>query len=104
MQKSKSATPGSIILTASAASYIPFGSIDYTVSKHALVGFVRAMQPNLALRASEDPTAREIRVNAVAPLWTDTNISSATPGLLEKVGARTQSPGAVASAVALLVS
>lgn len=99
-----SSSSGSIIITASAASYIPFGSVDYTVTKHALVGFVRAMQPNLRLRAAERPGARGVRVNALAPLWTDTGISSATPALLASVGAETQGAGSVALVAGVLVS
>ena len=95
---------GSIIMTASAASYLPFGATDYTAAKHGVLGFMRALLPNLAAEQQQQQQRRRIiRVNALAPGWTETNISSATPAVLAAVGAATQSADVVARCVALLV-
>ncbi len=58
---------GAIVATASAAGVIAFSPDPvYTMTKHAVVGFVRAMAPNLA--------TKEISINAVLPGAVDTNI------------------------------
>lgn len=56
---------GAIVCTASAAGLISF-PLDpvYTLTKHAVVGFVRATAPQLA--------SRRIRINAVCPAIVDT--------------------------------
>ena len=61
---------GSIVATASLAGLtgMPFDPA-YTVTKHAVVGFVRAAAPGLA--------ARGIRLNAICPGFTDTPIMDA---------------------------
>jgi len=58
---------GSIVATASLAGLVAnaFDPI-YTATKHAVVGFVRAVAPSLA--------ARNIRINALCPAYTDTPI------------------------------
>jgi NAD(P)-dependent dehydrogenase (short-subunit alcohol dehydrogenase family) len=56
---------GSIIVTASLAGLVPMpGDALYTLTKHAVVGYVRAAAPTLA--------ADGIRVNAVCPGFADT--------------------------------
>jgi NAD(P)-dependent dehydrogenase (short-subunit alcohol dehydrogenase family) len=62
--------PGStIVATASLAGLTPM-PLDpiYTLTKHAVVGFVRAVAPQLAERG--------IRINAVCPAFADTPIVS----------------------------
>ena len=58
--------PGSsIVVTASLAGLVPWpGDAVYTLTKHAVVGFVRAAAPGLAERG--------IRLNAVCPTFTAT--------------------------------
>ena len=58
---------GSIVATASLAGLVP-NAFDpvYTATKHAVVGFVRAVAPQLA--------GRGIRINALCPAYTDTPI------------------------------
>src|SRR4051794_2671455 len=56
---------GSIVVTASLAGLVGMeGDPVYTLTKHAVVGFVRAAAPRLA--------ARGLRLNAVCPGFTDT--------------------------------
>jgi NAD(P)-dependent dehydrogenase (short-subunit alcohol dehydrogenase family) len=56
---------GSIVATASLAGLVPAPQDPlYTLTKHAVVGFVRSVAPQLA--------ARGIRINAVAPGFVDT--------------------------------
>ena len=64
-------TPGSsIVATASLAGLMPFW-LDpiYTLTKHAVVGFVRSVAPQL--------TERGIRINALCPGFADTPIVDA---------------------------
>lgn len=56
---------GTIVATASLAGLVPMpGDALYTLTKHAVVGYVRAVAPELA--------AEGIRVNAVCPGFADT--------------------------------
>ncbi|KAJ5239679.1 hypothetical protein N7468_004298 [Penicillium chermesinum] len=81
----------SIVLTASASSLQTFTSGDYTIAKHGVLGIMRGLVNKLK---------GEVRLNAVAPSWTDTGIISAD--LLKQVGVTTQPPEAVARSVAFL--
>jgi NAD(P)-dependent dehydrogenase (short-subunit alcohol dehydrogenase family) len=58
---------GSIVATASLAGLMPMPADPiYTLTKHAVVGYVRAMAPHLA--------ARGITINAICPGFVDTPI------------------------------
>lgn len=58
---------GAIVVTASLAGLVPMPQDPiYTLTKHAVVGYVRAVAPSLAERG--------IRINAVCPGFTDTPI------------------------------
>jgi NAD(P)-dependent dehydrogenase (short-subunit alcohol dehydrogenase family) len=60
---------GSIVATASLAGLVPMPADPiYTLTKHAVVGYVRAVAPHLA--------EREIRINVVCPGFVDTPIVS----------------------------
>ncbi|KAH3947277.1 hypothetical protein HBI56_140580 [Parastagonospora nodorum] len=59
---------GSVVMTALASSFSRFPATDYTTSKHAVLGLLRALTPNL----TQSP--HPIRINAIAPSWTATNI------------------------------
>ena len=66
---------GAIVATASAAGVIAFSPDPvYTTTKHAVVGFVRAIAPSML--------GKKISVNAVLPGAVDTNILA--PGFAEK--------------------
>lgn len=69
---------GAIVVTASLAGLVPMPADPiYTLTKHAVVGYVRAIAPRLA--------EREIRINAVCPGFVDTPI--VTPELREWIAA-----------------
>ena len=84
---------GSIVLMTSIASVLDFPATDYAISKHGVLGVIRGLKQKLE---------GKIRINAVAPGWTDTAI--VPPGTVEALGAMSQAPDKVARAVALLIS
>ena len=87
------ASGGSIVATASLAGLMPMPADPiYTLTKHAVVGYVRAMAPHLAERG--------IRINAICPGFVDTPI--VTPELREWIaseGYALMEPEQVAGAV-----
>lgn len=87
---------GSIVLTASASSFQRFRAVDYTTTKHAVLGLMRGLLPILL---PDIP----VRVNAIAPSWTTTGL--VPEQVVEKVaGIGTQTPVAVARSVAILMA
>lgn len=83
----------SIILSASGASLRNFWATDYATAKHGVLGLLRGL--------TEDTISLGgVRLNAVAPSWTDTGM--VPRALLESVDARVQDPEKVACAVARL--
>jgi NAD(P)-dependent dehydrogenase (short-subunit alcohol dehydrogenase family) len=84
---------GSIVATASLAGLMPMPADPiYTLTKHAVVGYVRAIAPHLAERG--------IRINAICPGFVDTPI--VTPELREWIvseGIPLMAPDQVADAV-----
>ena len=90
----KSGGVGAIVATASVAGVLPF-AVDplYTLTKHAVVGFVRAMAPLLMPKG--------ISYNAVCPALVRTNIASpGTYDAVEGAGGRVMQPDVIARAVA----
>src|SRR5581483_3310309 len=85
--------PGSAIgATASLAGLVPWpGDAVYTLTKHAVVGFVRAAAPGLADRG--------IRFNAVCPSFTATAMTAAEQPQLEAAGFALMQPEQVAAAI-----
>jgi NAD(P)-dependent dehydrogenase (short-subunit alcohol dehydrogenase family) len=82
---------GSIVVTASTASFQNFTAGDYTITKHGVLGLVRGLQSQLE---------GKVRLNAVSPSWTDTGM--VPKDFIESLGAAVQPPKAVALSVALL--
>ena len=80
---------GSIIVTASASSYQRFIASDYATAKHGVLGLMRSLVDQL------QPLG--IRVNAIAPSWTDTRIVPREA--LAKVGVKVQGAEVVARSV-----
>lgn len=85
--------PGSaIVATASLAGLTPLPSDPiYSLTKHAVVGFVRSVAPQLEQRG--------IRICAVAPGIADTPLIGATRHLFEEAGFPLLAPDEVAQAV-----
>lgn len=82
---------GSIVLAASASSFQTFSAGDYTITKHGVLGMVRAFV---------EPFEGKVRINAIAPSWTDTGMMPSA--LLQKINVSSQTPDVVARSVALL--
>ena len=87
--------PGSaIVVTASLAGLIPTDTdVIYTLTKHAVVGFVRAVAPQLQ--------ARGIRINMVNPGFVDTAMVDALRDSFADAGFPLLLPGDVAEAILL---
>ncbi|RMZ71893.1 short-chain dehydrogenase reductase sdr [Pyrenophora seminiperda CCB06] len=91
---------GSIVLAASAASFAIFPAADYSVTKHGVLGLLRAFQRQLY---PELP----IRINATAPSWTDApilqpEVKAMVQALVGEDGL--QSPDVVACSAVLLMA
>lgn len=84
---------GSIVLTASASSFQNFSAPDYTIAKHGVLGMVRGLVHKLEIEGN-------IRLNAVAPSWTQTGMVPAD--YIRAMGVPVQSPEVVAQSVVLL--
>ncbi|CAI7620643.1 unnamed protein product [Penicillium discolor] len=84
---------GSIVVTASTASFQNFSAGDYTVTKHGVLGLIHGIGYQLE---------GKVRLNAVAPSWTATGVVP-TP-FIEDLGVTVQGPEVVANSVALLFS
>lgn len=87
--------PGSaIVVTASLAGLVPAqGDVIYTLTKHAVVGFVRAVAPQLS--------GRGIRINMVNPGFVDTPMVDDVRDAFAEAGFPLLEPGDVAEAVLL---
>jgi NAD(P)-dependent dehydrogenase (short-subunit alcohol dehydrogenase family) len=87
--------PGSaIVATASLAGLVGMaGDPIYSLTKHAVVGFVRSVAPQLEQRG--------IRINAVAPGIVDTPLIAGTREVLERAGFPLLAPDDVAQTVLL---
>jgi len=83
---------GAIVVTASLAGLWPWpGDQIYTLTKHAVVGFVRAAGPALAQRG--------IRLNAVCPGFVDTQMVRPHERELRAAGFEIMPPSRVVEAV-----
>ncbi|KAF2193209.1 NAD(P)-binding protein [Zopfia rhizophila CBS 207.26] len=86
---------GSIVISGSGSSFRRFSPTDYTTTKHGVTGLVRSLYGNL------HPTI-PIRVNAIAPSWTDTGILSRE--MFAAMGDLVQPADVVARSVILLMA
>jgi NAD(P)-dependent dehydrogenase (short-subunit alcohol dehydrogenase family) len=84
---------GSIILLASTSGYFGgTGVVAYAASKHGIIGLLRASQV-LAQDAG-------IKINAVAPFFTPTQITAGFSDEWKKAGLEANTPQGVASVIA----
>lgn len=85
---------GAIVATASVAGLIGFAPDPiYTLTKHAVVGLVRALGPTLA--------SRQITINGICPGVVDTNIGGPKMGeRAREAGIAVMAPSQIADAVA----
>ncbi|KAK4868290.1 hypothetical protein LT330_007012 [Penicillium expansum] len=82
---------GSIVVTASGASFQNFSAGDYTIAKHGVLGLIRGIGHQLE---------GKVRLNAVAPSWTATAMIPVA--FIEELGVTVQGPEVVARNAALL--
>jgi NAD(P)-dependent dehydrogenase (short-subunit alcohol dehydrogenase family) len=83
-----------IVVTASLAGLVPAqGDVIYTLTKHAVVGFVRAVAPQLE--------SRGIRINMVNPGFVDTPMADPLRDAFREAGFPLLRPEDVAEAVLL---
>ncbi|KAF4912217.1 Short-chain dehydrogenase/reductase ATR7 [Colletotrichum viniferum] len=87
---------GSIVITASVSSWTRFGAVDYTTSKHAVLGFMRGLLPH----TSRLPIP--IRINCIAPNWTKSGL--VTEEIVAPTGFGLSTPEEVARSVGLLMT
>jgi NAD(P)-dependent dehydrogenase (short-subunit alcohol dehydrogenase family) len=87
---------GSIVVTASIAAFTHYRGVDYTASKHGVLGFMRGM--HTLLGAADLP----IRINAIAPSWTYSGLVPRE--LLDVVGIQGQPPEAAARSALILMA
>lgn len=97
-QQGTSTAGGSIVLTASASSFQRFRNVDYATAKHGVVGFMRGLVP--ALVAQDSP----IRVNCIAPTFTQTGMVSRDDFKAIGIEHLLQEPITVAQSTAILMA
>lgn len=89
---------GSIVLTGSASGFVRLRNVDYTTSKHGVLGFMRGLTPAL----KDYPG--NIRINCVSPSWTRTGMLSTTVFDHLGYGELLQDPEVVARSVVLCMA
>ncbi|KAF1949676.1 NAD(P)-binding protein [Byssothecium circinans] len=87
---------GSVVMTASASSFSRFPTPDYGAAKHAVLGLLRSLTGLLPRHNLP------IRVNAISPSWTATNILPA--GFAASLGDNIQTPDVAARSVVVLMA
>ncbi|ROV99712.1 hypothetical protein VSDG_02948 [Cytospora chrysosperma] len=88
---------GSIVVNGSTMGIQRCRAVDYATAKHAVTGFARGLHPIIV------DMKLPIRINTIAPTWTDTAV---LPGLKETmalIGVEVQSALSVARAAAMLM-
>ncbi|KAF9880072.1 hypothetical protein CkaCkLH20_02026 [Colletotrichum karsti] len=89
---------GSIVINGSTTGLQRLRAVDYSTAKHAVLGFGRGLIPLL------DAAKIPIRVNTLAPTWTDSSVLPDLKGLMKKIGVEVQPAEAVAKGAAFLMA
>ncbi|KAK2598807.1 hypothetical protein N8I77_012194 [Diaporthe amygdali] len=89
---------GSVVINGSVMGIQRCRAADYATAKAAVHGFARALHPCIA--AYKLP----IRINAVAPTWTNSSVLPGLESIMAKIGVEVQPASAVARATALLMA
>ncbi|KAF9772074.1 hypothetical protein IL306_010242 [Fusarium sp. DS 682] len=90
---------GSIVITGSATGLQRFRAVDYVATaKHGVLGFGRGLVP--LLKAARLP----IRVNTLAPSWTESNVLPSLKSLLNSINVDVQPASVVARCAAYLMA
>ncbi|KAF7553710.1 hypothetical protein G7Z17_g3461 [Cylindrodendrum hubeiense] len=88
---------GSIVINGSSTALQRLRAVDYATAKHGVLGFGRGLVP--ALQAANLP----IRVNLLAPAWTDSSVLPNLKAMLDSIGVEVQPASVVARAAAFLM-
>ncbi len=92
MRSRRRSSQGAILATASLAGILPWHPDPvYSLGKHGVVGFMRAIAPNLA--------PEEIAVHTICPGITETGALGNRRPLVERIGVPVMEPDAIADAV-----
>ncbi|KAF6797602.1 short-chain dehydrogenase [Colletotrichum musicola] len=94
----KQAEGGSIVINGSTTGMQRLRAVDYTTAKHAVLGFGRGLIPLI------ESAGLPIRVNILAPTWTDSNVLPNLRAAMDAIGVEIQSPESVARAAAFLMA
>ncbi|KAH6970767.1 short-chain dehydrogenase [Ilyonectria sp. MPI-CAGE-AT-0026] len=89
---------GSIVINGSSTGLQRLRAVDYATAKHAVLGFGRGLVPLL------DAAKVPIRVNTLAPTWTDSSVLPNLKAMMESIGIVVQPASAVARAAAVLMA
>ncbi|RYP06130.1 hypothetical protein DL764_003352 [Monosporascus ibericus] len=88
---------GSIVINGSTTGMQRLRAVDYATAKHAVLGFGRGLIP--VINEAKLP----IRLNTLAPTWTESQVLPNMKGMMEAIGVELQPASAVARAAAYLM-
>ncbi|KAF4335349.1 (-)-trans-carveol dehydrogenase [Fusarium beomiforme] len=89
---------GSIVITGSATGLQRFRAVDYATAKHGVLGFGRGLVPLL------EDARLPIRVNTLAPSWTESNVLPSLKSLLNTINIEVQPACIVARCAVYLMA
>ncbi|KAF4428926.1 hypothetical protein F53441_14039 [Fusarium austroafricanum] len=89
---------GSITITGSTTGLQRIRAVDYSTAKHAVLGWARGLVPLLG--AAQIP----VRVNTLAPSWTDSSVLPSLKDLLTAINVELQPASVVARCAAFLMA
>ncbi|KUI59717.1 putative oxidoreductase YkvO [Cytospora mali] len=89
---------GSIVVNGSTMGIQRCRAVDYATAKHAVTGFARGLHPILV------DMKLPIRINTLAPTWTETAVLPGLKETMAKIGVEVQSATSVARAAVMLMA